>query len=70
MRSSMKILVAAAATLLVAPQFAIADDIEEQLQLMNERMSQLESQLQATEDELQASKTEVAAQQGSEEKQA
>jgi uncharacterized coiled-coil protein SlyX len=48
MRSSMKILVAAAATLLVAPQFAMADDIEEQLRLMNERMAQLESDLQAT----------------------
>jgi hypothetical protein len=59
----MKILVAAAATLLVAPQFAMADDIEEQLRLMDERMGQLESQLQATQDELQASKTTVAAQQ-------
>jgi hypothetical protein len=63
MRSSMKILVAAAATLLVAPQFAMADDIEEQLRLMNERMGQLESQLQATQDELEASKTTVANQQ-------
>ena len=63
MRSSMKILVAAAATLLVAPQFAMAEDIEEQLRLMNERMGQLESQLQATQDELQESTTKVAAQQ-------
>ena len=63
MRSSMKILVAAAATLLVAPQFAMADDIEDQLRLMDERMGQLESQLQATQDELEASKTTVAAQQ-------
>jgi hypothetical protein len=59
----MKILVAAAATLLVAPQFAMADDIEDQLRLMDERMGQLESQLQATQDELEASKTTVAAQQ-------
>jgi len=59
----MKILVAAAATLLVAPQFAMADDIENQLRQMDERMGQLESQLQATQDELQASKTTVAAQQ-------
>jgi len=77
MRSSVKILVAAAATLLVAPQFAMADDVEDQLRLINERMGQLESQLQdtqgelqatqgelqATQDELQASTTAVAAQQ-------
>jgi hypothetical protein len=59
----MKILVAAAATLLVAPQFAMGDDIEDQLRLMDERMGQLESQLQATQDELEASKSTVAAQQ-------
>ena len=63
MRSSMKILVAAAATLLVAPQFAMADDIEDQLRQMDERMGQLESQLQATQDELQASTATVAVQQ-------
>jgi hypothetical protein len=63
MRSSTKILVAAAATLLVAPQFAIADDIEAQLRAMNERMAQVENQLQATQDELSASKDTVAAQQ-------
>jgi len=70
MRSSMKIVVAAAATLLVAPQFATADDIEDQLRLMNERMGQLESrlqntegELQATQDKLEASTTTVAAQQ-------
>ena len=70
MRSNVKILVAAMATLLVAPQLATADDIEEQLRLMDERMGQLESQLQdtrgelqATRDELEASTTTVAAQQ-------
>jgi hypothetical protein len=77
MRSDVKILVVAAASLLLAPQLAMGGDIEEQLRLMNERMGQLESQLQdtqgqlevtqgelqATQDELEASKTTVAAQQ-------
>jgi hypothetical protein len=65
-----KILVAAVAALLVAPQPATADGIEEQLRLINERVGQLESELQATrgelqatQDELQASTTTVAAQQ-------
>ncbi len=63
LRSNWKILVAAAATLLVAPQLAMADDVDEQLRLMNERMAQMEEQLQATNDELDASKARVDTQQ-------
>ena len=63
MRSNLKVLVAAVAAVLVAPQVSMAaEDIDSQLQLMNERMSQLETQLQATQDELDASKSEVARQ--------
>ena len=63
MRSRLNILFAVAAAILVVPQFATADSVEDQLQLMNERMGQLEDQLQATQDELGAS-TEKVAQQG------
>jgi hypothetical protein len=62
MRSNLRILVAAAAALLVAP-VAMAESVEEQLKLMNERMQQLENQLDATQDELDASKDEVDRQQ-------
>lgn len=62
MRSNLRILVAAAAALLVAP-VAMAESVEDQLKLMNERMSQLENQLDATQDELDASKDEVDRQQ-------
>ena len=61
MRSNVKILVAAAATLLVAPQLATADDIEEQLRLMNERLGQLESRLQEAEGELQDTRGDLRA---------
>lgn len=63
MRSTCRILVAAAVAALVLPQLATAGDVEEQLKLMNERMEQMENQLQATKDELDASKDEVARQQ-------
>jgi hypothetical protein len=64
MRSTFRILVAAAAVALALPQFAMAeDDIEQQLRLMDERMSQMEGQLQATQDELDASKVTVDRQQ-------
>lgn len=63
MRSTWKVLVAAAAALLVAPQLAMADEVEEQLRQMNERMGQLESQLQATQDQLDSSQAQVARQQ-------
>jgi hypothetical protein len=64
MRAKLKILVAAAAGLLIAPQLAMADDVEEQLKLMNERMGQLENQLQATQDQLDSSQEQVSRQQG------
>ena len=63
MRSTSRILFAAAVAALAFPQFAMAEDIEEQLRLMNERMSQLEDQLQATNDELEQSKETVERQQ-------
>lgn len=63
MRSTCRILVAAAVAALAFPQLAMAGDVEEQLRLMNERMAQMESQLEATKDELDASKDEVARQQ-------
>lgn len=62
MRSNLRILVAVAVALLVAP-VAMAESVEEQLQLMNERMQQLENQLQSTQDELDASMDEVDRQQ-------
>jgi hypothetical protein len=62
MRANLRILVAVAATRLVAPM-AMAESVEDQLQLMNERMEQLENQLDATNDELDASKDEVDRQQ-------
>lgn len=63
MRSTCRILAAAAVAALALPQLAMAGDMEEQMRLMNERMSQMEGQLQATQDELDASKDEVARQQ-------
>lgn len=64
MRSTWTVLAAAAATLWVAPQLAVAgDDVESQIQQMQERMAQMEQQLQATNEELEASKTRVEQQQ-------
>ena len=63
MRPSWKILVTVAATLLAVPQLAWADAVEEQLQQMQQRMSELEDKLQATNDELETSKAKVDQQQ-------
>jgi hypothetical protein len=64
MRSKWTILAAAAATLWVAPQLAVAGDgVEAQIEQMNERMAQMEEQLQATNEELDASKQRVEQQQ-------
>ena len=63
MRPSWKILVTVAATLLAVPQLALADEVEEQLQQMQQRMSELENKLQATNDELETSKQRVDQQQ-------
>ena len=63
MRSSWKSLVAVAG-LLVAPQLAAADDVQEQLELMQERMGQLEDQIQVQSDELEDAQKKVEDQQG------
>jgi hypothetical protein len=52
MRSNWKALAAIAAGLIVAPQLAAADDVQNQLTKMQERMSQLEDRLQSTTDQL------------------
>ena len=59
MRSRLNILVAAVVAALVVPQLAMAESVEDQLRLMNERMTQMEDQLQATQDELEASQDQV-----------
>jgi len=64
MRSNCRILAGVAAFALAFPQMALASgDIEEQLRLMNERMSQMENQLQATQDELDESRETIGRQQ-------
>ncbi|CAG0981659.1 hypothetical protein MYXO_01890 [Myxococcaceae bacterium] len=63
MRSSWKTLAALAAGLIVAPQLAAADDVQEQLKKMQERMSQLEDRLQATTDQLEVTEERAAEQQ-------
>ena len=52
-------LVTVAATLLAVPQLALADQVEDQLQQMQQRMTELENKLQATNDELATSKEKV-----------
>ena len=64
MRSTWKVKVlGAAASLVLVPQLAVAVTIEEQMELMQQRMSQLEDQLQATNDDLRAAKGQVEDQQ-------
>jgi hypothetical protein len=63
MRSTCRIWVAAVAGLALLPQVAVASDVEEQLRLMNERLTQLEDRLQVTTDELDTARQQVAAQQ-------
>ncbi len=52
MRFGWKTLVVAAVGLLMVPQLAAADDVEDQLEQMQQRLLQLEDQLQATNDQL------------------
>ena len=52
MRSSWNTLVAVAAALVIGPQIAAANEVQEQLDQMQARMAQLEDSLQATQDEL------------------
>ncbi len=63
MRSICKIVVIAAMGLFLIPQLAAATDIEAQLELMQERMSQMEDRLQATSDQLASSSAQVEEQQ-------
>jgi hypothetical protein len=63
MRSICGRLALAASTAMFAPHLAAGDEVQEQLQLMNERISQLEQQLQATDDELQATSARATSQQ-------
>lgn len=63
MRSSWKTLAALAAGLIVAPQLAAADEVQEQLKKMQERMSQLEDRLQATTDQLEVTEQRASEQQ-------
>ncbi|MCH2172567.1 porin, partial [Myxococcota bacterium] len=63
MRSSWNTLVAVAAALVIGPQIAVADDVQEQLRQMQARMAQLEDSLQATQDELNTAQDTVQEQQ-------
>jgi hypothetical protein len=53
----------AAVAIIMAPLFASADSVEDQLRLMNERMGQMEDQLQATQDQLDDANARVEQQQ-------
>jgi hypothetical protein len=63
MRSSWKALAAIAVGLFVSPQLAVADDVQDQLKKMQERMSQLEDRLQSTTDQLSVTEQRAAEQQ-------
>jgi hypothetical protein len=62
MRSLWMVLVAALVGWVLAPSLATADEVQEQLLLMQERMTQLEDRLQATSDELDAANQRAEAQ--------
>ena len=62
MRARLTTIVAATAIMLV-PLFASADTVEDQLRLMNDRMTSMEDQLQATQDQLEDANTRVERQQ-------
>ncbi|NQZ97036.1 MAG: outer membrane beta-barrel protein, partial [Myxococcales bacterium] len=63
MRAYWKTLVAVAAILVVVPQLAAADEVQDQLNQMQERMAQLEDSLKATQDELVSAQGQVEEQQ-------
>ena len=54
MRATWKTIVAATASIVLVPQLAVARDadVEEQIRLMQERLSQMEDRLQATDEQL------------------
>ena len=58
MRARLTTIVAATAILLV-PLFASADTVEDQLRLINDRMTTMEDELQATQDQLEDANTRV-----------
>jgi hypothetical protein len=62
MRSLCMALVGALAGLVLAPSLATADEVQDQLLLMQERITQLEDRLQATSDELTAANQRAEAQ--------
>jgi hypothetical protein len=64
MRSKLMIVVTVVASLVLASQMAAADQVQEQLRLMEQRMAEMEDRLQATSDELRSAKETVDEQQG------
>ena len=64
MRSKMIIVATVVASLLFVPLMASADQVQEQLRLMEQRMAEMEDRLQATSVELQSAKATVDQQQG------
>jgi hypothetical protein len=64
MRSKIVIVATVVASLVLAAQMAAADQVQEQLRLMEQRMAEMEDRLQATSEELQSAKATVDEQQG------
>ncbi len=62
MRSNLITVVTAAASMLLVANVAAADQVQEQLQLMEQRMAEMEDRLQATSDELAAAQATVVEQ--------
>jgi len=63
MRSKLITVVTAVASVLLVAQVAAADQVQEQLRLMEQRMAEMEDRLQATSDELRTAKATVSEQQ-------
>ncbi|MCP4904088.1 MAG: carbohydrate porin [bacterium] len=63
MRSKLITVVTAVASVLLVAQVAAADQVQEQLRLMEQRMAEMEDRLQATSDELRTAKATVNEQQ-------
>jgi hypothetical protein len=63
MRSNMITVAAVVAGIFLAAPMATADDVQEQLRLMEQRMAEMEDRLQATSDELNTAKSTVQEQQ-------
>lgn len=64
MRSKLITVVTAVASIVLVTQVAAADQVQEQLRLMEQRMAEMEDRLQATSDELEAAQATVDQQQG------